>query len=145
MIPYIVPKFSVQKFMSTKVRFLLYINNLPFSSRSRSDLPPPIRSFLVLQLNDLPADKLAKSSRTFQSFIRYMTGFLSSMRSLLIRCSRSTTITMVIKVMNTEASTMLAVIMNMMIICSLAAWWTEDPPRMAPVIIPGMAMIPMTL
>ena len=47
--------------------------------------------------------------------------------------------------MNTEASTMLAVIMNMMIICSLAAWWTEDPPRIAPVIIPGIEMIPMTL
>lgn len=47
--------------------------------------------------------------------------------------------------MNTEASTALAEIMNMIIICSLAAWWIEDPPRMVPVIIPGMEMIPMTL
>ena len=67
------------------------------------------------------------------------------MRSLLIRCSWSTTTIMAVKVMNTEASTMLAVIMNIMIICSLAAWWTEDPPRIAPVIIPGIVMIPMTL
>jgi len=52
---------------------------------------------------------------------------------------------MAAKVMNTEASTVLAVIMNMMIICSLAAWWTDDPPRIAPVIIPGIAMIPRTL
>ena len=52
---------------------------------------------------------------------------------------------MAAKVTNTEASTVAAVIMNMMIICSLAAWWTEDPPRIAPVIIPGIAMIPMTL
>ena len=52
---------------------------------------------------------------------------------------------MAVKVINTEASTVLAVLMNMMIICSFAAWWTEDPPRMAPVIIPGIAMIPITL
>ena len=52
---------------------------------------------------------------------------------------------MAAKVMNTEASVAVAEIMNMMIICSLAACWTEDPPRMAPVIIPGIAMIPITL
>ena len=53
--------------------------------------------------------------------------------------------TMAVMVMNSEASTVEAVIMNMMIICSLAAWWTEDPPRIAPVIIPGIAMIPIVL
>ena len=40
---------------------------------------------------------------------------------------------------------MLAVIINMMIICSLAACCTEEPPKIAPVIMPGMAIIPMTL
>ena len=49
------------------------------------------------------------------------------------------------KEINNEASTAAAAIMNMMIICSLAAWWTEDPPMIAPVIVPGIATIPMTL
>jgi hypothetical protein len=44
-----------------------------------------------------------------------------------------------------DASVVLAVIMNMMIICSFAACWTEEPPKMAPVIMPGMAIIPSTL
>ena len=52
---------------------------------------------------------------------------------------------MVAKVINTEASTVEDVIMNMMIICNLAACWTEAPPRIVPVIVPGIAMIPMTL
>lgn len=52
---------------------------------------------------------------------------------------------MAAKVVNTEARVVLAVIMNIMIICSLAAWWTDEPPRMAPVIMPGMAMMPNTL
>lgn len=38
-----------------------------------------------------------------------------------------------------------AEIMNMMIICSFAACDTEEPPRMAPVIMPGMDIMPMTL
>ena len=121
------------------------LNNTSFSSRS--DSRRPVRGFFVVHLpvnlNDF--DRLAQSSPTFQSFTRYMIGFLSSMRSLLTRCSWSTTIITAAKVINTEASTVEAAIMNMMIICSLAAWWTEDPPRMAPVIIPGIEMIPMTL
>lgn len=36
-------------------------------------------------------------------------------------------------------------IMNMMTIWSLAACWTEEPPRMAPVIIPGIDIMPRTL
>lgn len=36
-------------------------------------------------------------------------------------------------------------IMNMMTIWSFAACSTEEPPRIAPVIIPGMAIIPSTL
>ena len=38
-----------------------------------------------------------------------------------------------------------AVIMNKMIICSFVACGTEDPPRMVPVIVPGIAMMPVTL
>jgi len=52
---------------------------------------------------------------------------------------------MAAKVVNTDASVVLAVIMNIMIICRRAACWTEDPPRIAPVIMPGMEMIPRTL
>ena len=36
-------------------------------------------------------------------------------------------------------------IMNMITICRRAACSTEDPPRIAPVIMPGMEMRPMTL
>ena len=36
-------------------------------------------------------------------------------------------------------------IMNMITICNLAACSTEEPPSIAPVIIPGMAIIPKTL
>ena len=36
-------------------------------------------------------------------------------------------------------------IMNMIIICRRAAWCTSAPPRIAPVIMPGMAMRPITL
>lgn len=44
-----------------------------------------------------------------------------------------------------QTSALEAEIMNMMIICSFTACEIDDPPRMAPVIMPGMAMIPMTL
>jgi hypothetical protein len=47
--------------------------------------------------------------------------------------------------MNIEASVVVAVIMNRMIICSFAACSTEDPPRMVPVIVPRIAMMPVTL
>jgi hypothetical protein len=42
-------------------------------------------------------------------------------------------------------STVDADIMNVIIICSRAAWLTSAPPRIAPVIIPGMEMMPITL
>ena len=48
-------------------------------------------------------------------------------------------------VVTIEESAVQEEIMNMMTICSRAACSTEDPPRIAPVIMPGMAMMPMTL
>ena len=48
-------------------------------------------------------------------------------------------------VVTIAASAVDAEIMNMMIICNFAACSTEEPPRMAPVIIPGIEMMPMTL
>ena len=48
-------------------------------------------------------------------------------------------------VVTIAASAVDAEIINMMIICSFAACSTEEPPRMAPVIIPGIEMMPMTL
>lgn len=48
-------------------------------------------------------------------------------------------------VVTMEASAVDEEIMNMMTICKRAACSTEEPPRMAPVIMPGMAIIPMTL
>ena len=44
-----------------------------------------------------------------------------------------------------DASAVADDVMNMMTICSFAACPTEDPARSAPVIIPGIATIPMTL
>ena len=44
-----------------------------------------------------------------------------------------------------HASALDADIMNMMIICSRAACCTSAPPRIAPVIMPGIAIIPITL
>ena len=44
-----------------------------------------------------------------------------------------------------HASAQDATIMNMMTICSRAACSTSAPPRIAPDIIPGIAMIPVTL
>ncbi|KAF5374501.1 hypothetical protein D9615_009119 [Tricholomella constricta] len=44
-----------------------------------------------------------------------------------------------------DASAVEEDIMNIMIICSRAACCTDEPPRMAPVIIPGIAIIPRTL
>ena len=48
-------------------------------------------------------------------------------------------------VVTIEESAVEEEIMNMMTICRRAACSTEDPPRMAPVIMPGIAMIPITL
>jgi len=53
--------------------------------------------------------------------------------------------TMAENVVKIDARVVDAEIMKTMIICSRAACWTEDPPRIAPVIIPGIAMIPSTL
>ena len=44
-----------------------------------------------------------------------------------------------------DASAVEEEIMNMMTICRRAACSTEEPPRMAPVIMPGIAMMPITL
>ena len=44
-----------------------------------------------------------------------------------------------------HASALDATSMNMMIICSRAACCTSAPPRIAPDIIPGIAMMPVTL
>jgi hypothetical protein len=44
-----------------------------------------------------------------------------------------------------HASTLDADIINMIIICSRAAWPTSAPPSIAPVIIPGMEIMPITL
>ena len=44
-----------------------------------------------------------------------------------------------------HASVLDADIMNIMIICSRAACCTSAPPRIAPVIMPGIAIIPITL
>ena len=69
----------------------------------------------------------------------------TSTRSGRRRCSLSTTTESVMTVVTMAASAVDAEIINMMIICSLAACSTEEPPRMAPVIIPGIEMMPMTL
>ena len=68
-----------------------------------------------------------------------------SIRSALILWSPSTVTAITAIVVKIDAKVVAEEIMNIMIICSLAACWTEDPPRIAPVIIPGMAMIPRTL
>ena len=67
------------------------------------------------------------------------------MRSLRIRCSESTQTYSVKIVMIMHDSALDADIMNMIIICSRAAWCTSAPPRIAPVIMPGMEMRPITL
>ena len=48
-------------------------------------------------------------------------------------------------VVTIEESAVLEDIMNIITIWRRAACSTEDPPRIAPVIIPGMAIIPITL
>lgn len=67
------------------------------------------------------------------------------MRSLRIRCSESTHMYSVKSVTTMHDSALDADIMNMIIICRRAAWCTSAPPRIAPVIMPGMAMRPITL
>ena len=67
------------------------------------------------------------------------------MRSLRMRCSESTHSYNVKNVAAMHESTVDADIINMMTICSLAACSTSTPPRIAPVIVPGIEMIPITL
>ena len=69
----------------------------------------------------------------------------SYMRSGLTRCWPSTVTAITAIVVKIDASAVDAEIMNVIIICNIAACWTEEPPRMAPVIMPGIAMIPITL
>jgi hypothetical protein len=67
------------------------------------------------------------------------------MRSPRIRCPESTHTYSVNSVTVMHASVLDADIMKMIIICRRAAWCTSAPPRIAPVIIPGMEMRPITL
>ena len=67
------------------------------------------------------------------------------MRSARTRCSLSTMTPSARIVVTIDESAVQEEIMNMITICRRAACSTEEPPRIAPVIMPGMAMIPMTL
>lgn len=70
---------------------------------------------------------------------------LLSILSALTRESPSMRMLRVMTVVRIHPSALEAEIINMMIICSFAARSTDAPPRRAPVIIPGMDMIPSTL
>lgn len=74
-----------------------------------------------------------------------MTCNRGSILSVRILCSESTINASVTKVTETVAKTVDAEFMNITIICSRAACSTGAPARMAPVIIPGIEMIPMIL
>ena len=67
------------------------------------------------------------------------------MRSPRIRCSESTHTYSVKSDTIMLANTLDADIINMIIICRRAAGSTSAPPRIAPVIVPGMEMMPITL
>jgi hypothetical protein len=67
------------------------------------------------------------------------------MRSPRIRCSESTHTYSVKSVTIMHANTLDADIMNMIIICRRAAGSTSAPPKIAPVIVPGMEIMPITL
>lgn len=71
--------------------------------------------------------------------------FFSSILSVRIICWPSTVMVMTENVVKIDARVVDAEIMKTIIICSRAACWTEEPPRIAPVIMPGIAMIPRTL
>lgn len=70
---------------------------------------------------------------------------LLSILSALTRESPSMRMLRVMTVVRIHPSALEAEIINMMIICSFAARSTDAPPRRAPVIIPGIDMIPSTL
>lgn len=71
--------------------------------------------------------------------------FCSYILSVLILCCRSTVMATQENVVNIDARVVDDEIMKTIIIWSRAACCTEDPPRIAPVIIPGIAIIPRTL
>ena len=68
-----------------------------------------------------------------------------SIRSLRMRCSESTHTLSAKNVTMIHDNALDAAIMNMIIICNRAACCTSAPPRIAPVIIPGIEMMPKTL
>ena len=70
---------------------------------------------------------------------------LASTRSERILWSPSITIASVKHVVIIDAKAVDEDIMNMITIWSFAAWSTDEPPRIAPVIMPGIAIIPSTL
>ena len=67
------------------------------------------------------------------------------MQSPRIRYSESTHNLKTKSVAMMHESAFEAAIMNVMTICSRAACWTSEPSRIARVIMPGIAMIPITL
>lgn len=75
----------------------------------------------------------------------YIGCFLASIRSGRILWSPSITIPSVKHVVIIDAKAVDEDIMNMITIWSFAAWSTEEPPRIAPVIIPGIEIMPSTL
>ena len=128
-------------------------DKLPKSSRSMP-IPHPSRgsvcpfawcSFFRLQQH--PAKLLTPPTicANTQFLARQMACSLTSTRSGRTRCSLSTTTESVTTVVTIAASAVDAEIINMIIICNFDACSTEEPPRIAPVIIPGIEMIPMTL
>lgn len=110
-----------------------------------SSLVPPIlapdcpRTQKYFSLSQTPTDVIS------QFLARHNSCCLSSTLSIRTLCSPSTTTPITKVVVTIDARAVEAEIMNMMIICILAACWTEEPPRIAPVIIPGIAIIPRTL
>lgn len=80
-----------------------------------------------------------------KSLVRHTTCRRLSIFSKRMRSSVSTTTLKVSTVETMAESAVAAEIMNMMTIWSRAACSTEEPPRMAPVIMPGMYTIPSTL
>ena len=70
---------------------------------------------------------------------------LVSILSGLVRCSVSITTLSAMMVITIPATPMLEVRRNIITICRRAACSTDEPPRMAPDIVPGMAMMPITL
>lgn len=122
-----------------------YSNKISISA-SASPFPPEGRFFVATRrIFSHKTLKLAMAFRKSQSLpLQTACGRVSTL-SVRTRWSESTTTLNERTVATMEDKAVDDEIMNMMTIWSLAACWTDDPPRMAPVIIPGMAMIPSTL